>query len=337
MDRGAIAYRKAFEAYMRKGTPFALTLKETHPTTHYVWRTRGDRKVRPSHAKNNGKIFAWDDPPSTGHPGEEYGCRCWAEPYDQDVAEYFNIALTNVFDIGPPWGSWDFIKHYFQGQGASVTVRQTGHLVKVVAEHKRIVIDDPTRLSGQIADAARKNIGESFKAEFGRSYAMQSIVFSLGDTNISGDYSCICDEINGMLEISGSINFRIRDEFRDPLDIGTVLPERIAKIDEKISEMVKDIADATYDAAVYAIEIANDVASNVEKEIGKLDRFLRDYISDKVKREILRRRKNAIDVLEVKDLREIPGGTPYSIVDDWSATVSARVSHDKGKSRFTAS
>jgi len=52
-----------------------------HATTHYIWRTRGDNKVRASHAANNGKIFAWDNPPPTGHPGEDYGCRCTAEPY----------------------------------------------------------------------------------------------------------------------------------------------------------------------------------------------------------------------------------------------------------------
>lgn len=25
-------------------------------------------------------MFAWDNPPETGHPGEAYNCRCWAEP-----------------------------------------------------------------------------------------------------------------------------------------------------------------------------------------------------------------------------------------------------------------
>ncbi len=50
--------------------------------THYIWRTQGDGKVRPSHAANDGQVFAWDDPPSTGHPGAEYGCRCWAQPLD---------------------------------------------------------------------------------------------------------------------------------------------------------------------------------------------------------------------------------------------------------------
>jgi len=37
--------------------------------------------VRPEHEANDGKIFVWNDPPPTGHPGDEIGCRCWAEPY----------------------------------------------------------------------------------------------------------------------------------------------------------------------------------------------------------------------------------------------------------------
>lgn len=36
---------------------------------------------RLSFSANNSKIFAWDDPPPTDRPGEDFGCRCTAEPY----------------------------------------------------------------------------------------------------------------------------------------------------------------------------------------------------------------------------------------------------------------
>jgi len=88
MDTSSFEYKKAFESYIRNGIPIEETLKQQHlstkqqrTTTHYIWRTSGDGKVRDSHAANNGKIFAWDDPPPTGHPGEDFGCRCTAEPY----------------------------------------------------------------------------------------------------------------------------------------------------------------------------------------------------------------------------------------------------------------
>jgi hypothetical protein len=55
----------------------------------YRWRTQDDTKVRRTHRKLADKIFAYDDPPTTedkyghihtGHPGTDWGCRCWEEP-----------------------------------------------------------------------------------------------------------------------------------------------------------------------------------------------------------------------------------------------------------------
>lgn len=49
--------------------------------TKYQWSTSGDERVRPSHAEKEGNIYSWDSPPSdTGHPGEDYQCRCTAIP-----------------------------------------------------------------------------------------------------------------------------------------------------------------------------------------------------------------------------------------------------------------
>lgn len=48
--------------------------------TQYVWRTVGDNRVRPEHEEREDKVFNWSDPPDGGHPGEDYNCRCVAEP-----------------------------------------------------------------------------------------------------------------------------------------------------------------------------------------------------------------------------------------------------------------
>lgn len=59
----------------------------------YIWRTSEDARVvgNPSglypigskghgnHYERNGKTFRWDKPPSDGHPGWPYRCRCTAE------------------------------------------------------------------------------------------------------------------------------------------------------------------------------------------------------------------------------------------------------------------
>ena len=51
----------------------------------YIWSSSDDERVREDHKLLNGKIFSWDSPPvvdrrtgRTGHPGEDFGCRCVA-------------------------------------------------------------------------------------------------------------------------------------------------------------------------------------------------------------------------------------------------------------------
>jgi hypothetical protein len=47
----------------------------------YLWRTVRDDKVRGAHALRNDSLFRWSEDLPGGHPGEDYNCRCWAEPY----------------------------------------------------------------------------------------------------------------------------------------------------------------------------------------------------------------------------------------------------------------
>lgn len=53
----------------------------------YVWRTSLDEAVRPAHAAREGKIFYWNNPPEGGGPGENFQCRCFAEPIASDLFE----------------------------------------------------------------------------------------------------------------------------------------------------------------------------------------------------------------------------------------------------------
>lgn len=48
-------------------------------TGTYIWRTKGDGKVRSAHAGRDGKVFSWSSPPEGGHPGDAHNCRCSAE------------------------------------------------------------------------------------------------------------------------------------------------------------------------------------------------------------------------------------------------------------------
>lgn len=57
----------------------------------YIWRTALDERVRDSHKVLEGKIFYWNSkdgpqpPPQIGHPGNDYRCRCYAEPILEDI------------------------------------------------------------------------------------------------------------------------------------------------------------------------------------------------------------------------------------------------------------
>ncbi len=210
-------YRKAFQAYLRKGTPIEWSIKQERPTTHYIWRTRGDDKVRPSHAANNGRVFAWNDPPETGHPGEDYGCRCTAEPFMPSVDEFIEIEVADAEDTGAAWSSRDFVRHYYNGGGRGVTVRETGHLSRIVAHYMGEVRE---RMKGHIARVARKHPNGAFTDDFVNTYNMTGIVFSIGDTTIGGRFTGTCVAEFGILTVSGRLEFYLEDEFADPADVG---------------------------------------------------------------------------------------------------------------------
>lgn len=71
-------------------------------TKHYIWRTQCDEKVRASHFAMEGMIFAYDDPPVSGNPGDKHNCRCFAErlPKNIKVVEEAAVAKKNQwFDL----------------------------------------------------------------------------------------------------------------------------------------------------------------------------------------------------------------------------------------------
>lgn len=60
------------------GQPVTGKVKVGDAPGYYVWKTKGDGKVRSAHSERDRKVFRWDDPPSGGHPGQDFNCRCKA-------------------------------------------------------------------------------------------------------------------------------------------------------------------------------------------------------------------------------------------------------------------
>lgn len=82
----------------------------------YVWRSRDDALVRDLHADHDDKIFSWDEPPEGGHPGAAWNCRCFAEPFVADEAEWrptidtgFDGAIFDANLEGARDGALDFL------------------------------------------------------------------------------------------------------------------------------------------------------------------------------------------------------------------------------------
>lgn len=80
--RGAVrrASATARASVLRLSGQANRTIQRSAGITRYIWRTKQDDRVRDLHASREGQLFSWDDPPSDGHPGDAYNCRCVAIP-----------------------------------------------------------------------------------------------------------------------------------------------------------------------------------------------------------------------------------------------------------------
>ncbi|MFZ4125047.1 MAG: phage minor head protein [Rickettsiales bacterium] len=217
------AYQQAFIRYLRKGTPIALSLKlQARITTHYIWRTAGDGKVRASHAANEGKIFAWDTPPPTGHPGEDYNCRCKAVAYIQGSTEFANQTLiSSMQDASQRWTDYDFSKHFYLGNGGGLSLAETGHLSGVV-NYYFYSLGKYSSVNSQIVETARNHNG-AFGYYFESAPNFRLYLYVFGGGTVSGVFTGSVRHEGDMMYISGEVEYFYDDTFTDPLSVREVL------------------------------------------------------------------------------------------------------------------
>ena len=65
-----------------------------HEEDYYIWRTKGDEKVRASHEEREGKVYNRNLPPDGGNPGEEHNCRCWEEEFKFEKVKEVDIDFS---------------------------------------------------------------------------------------------------------------------------------------------------------------------------------------------------------------------------------------------------
>lgn len=162
----------------RPGDETIQTLNEETaktPDGYYIWRTVGDDKVRESHAILNKTVRAWSDSPD---PGEDIGCRCWAEP----ILGLVQKVISPIKDLDK-WDWTDFVQHYYFGQGKSVSLSEIG-LMSDVIDHVKLTIF--SRVEKQIEKKVKSIGNGNFTDTFSRWYDFNDASFSLGRSTLSG-------------------------------------------------------------------------------------------------------------------------------------------------------
>lgn len=216
------AFRLAQKAFCFVETIEAKRKGETvdnHTTTHYIWRTVGDNRVRSRHAAFGGQIFSWNETPPGGyHPGEDYGCRCWAEPHKPgEPQERVSQTVTSaVSDVLPAWTRADSVFYYLWGESTTVQLSDIGLLQKVIDRAREIVFP---RVEAQIIEAARKNGKGSFPWNFRNSYDFKPAFWPLGRATLEGKTSVNVVDKGQFWVITADIDYFFSDTYTDILSI----------------------------------------------------------------------------------------------------------------------
>lgn len=116
--------------------------------TRYTWRTSGDERVRETHRKADGNVYDWSKPPAvTGgnHPGEDYQCRCWADPDFSDILG----ESEEIEQVVEPIPSMVFEQQNIKGLLEGATTRE--EILGIIRNHPsfpNVNIESFNRLSG---------------------------------------------------------------------------------------------------------------------------------------------------------------------------------------------
>lgn len=201
-----------------------------NPEGHYVWRTMRDGKVRHGHARRNGRTFSFTNPPPGGHPGEDYGCRCWVELLgDAKRAlreelrkwrlgqEFLTQKLANpVQDAKPSWGTFRFGLHFGAGNGRNVTLSEVGHLSNIISIARRHIYP---KLEKQIANLMRKKGPGPLVYRTENSYPeFKGAHWVLGNGTLKTITGGKVAHDGSKLTISAKVQYRYSDEITDPLN-----------------------------------------------------------------------------------------------------------------------
>ncbi|MDB2414385.1 phage minor head protein [Rickettsiales bacterium] len=301
LDRRLIEQAREIQQIENELISLISNRKEEHPTTHYIWHTQGDDKVRASHAANNGKIFAWNNPPATGHPGEDFNCRCWAEPINKE--EYMQQEVISIVDEGlNRWAWYDFVIHFYFGKGRTVELWQIGHLQDVIDVARTHVFKG---VENQTAGKAREVIDGSFTDTFSNSYNFKPVSFVHGNSTVEGKIDGNTRKEGKSLIINAKVDYNFSDIFTDPLDIIEAITHTPRELDEFVELALLSISKETGISIDYIAEIYKQMPKYTIEDIHQW----------------------------IKEFSEF-GGTKFDIKGNWKTSLNGIVNENASESQY---
>lgn len=210
------------------------TIESQNPDQKYVWRTRKDDKVRPVHADREGQIFTWGNTPDGGHPGEDFGCRCWAESVgirrtERKAEGLRQEVIERIEDVPKKWETKDFREHFKSGNGSKVTLSKIGYLGDVIAKSEDRVFP---RVEDQVAHKMRQIISGPLIYSTDSSYDFSDVHWVLGNGSVHTRTVGTVERDGNVLSITAIVSYDYSDEITDPLGIRQLYrgPHRISDL-----------------------------------------------------------------------------------------------------------
>ena len=178
---------------------------------YYIWHTVHDDHVRADHAAKDGMTRAWAESPD---PGDDFNCRCWAEPVNQ-AAGLTQTVISPIQDR-PKWSWTDFVAHFYNGGGKAVSLSEIG-LLSGVIDHARSEIFP--RVEAQIENKAMTIGNGELSDSFAKSYDFGDISFSLGNSTLKGNITGRVVKDGEVLIVDARVEYLFFDQFTDPLSM----------------------------------------------------------------------------------------------------------------------
>ncbi|GJL85583.1 MAG: hypothetical protein DHS20C02_13580 [Micavibrio sp.] len=178
----------------------------------YIWRTAGDDRVRGSHAALDKTVRDLSDSPD---PGEEFNCRCWAEFVTEEGLKQKLISKVN--GAARKWTEEDFADHFYNGNGQTITLLQTGYLGEIIEKAREVMFH---RVEDQVGDKMREIKSGKLVYTTENSYTRLGEVFWVfGGGTIRTKTEGIVTKNGNTLSIEATVDYEYDDTFTDPLRI----------------------------------------------------------------------------------------------------------------------